>query len=159
MSGTPVTPNQNKLYTINFVSDYFSNAELKLSLKENNTLSSLELNADSQLDKSLAQLGTTTQNIANAMLDIEQQRRSKELAEKKEEVAATKTSQSSLEAAQNAIIDVKKAEKALQDQKALPIATAEDIAIKEAELILAKIKANHAYQNAGLPIPFPGVSP
>jgi len=164
-------PNPNKLYSINYVSQFFANSTFELTMREDNTVSALNTTGESTLPQAIKDIGKQSTDIAAAIASYENQRKAalKESMDAEatllkakaglidvQEAPATNRA-ARIEAALKALNEAQAAERVLDNLPAT--ATSQQRGDAEGALRLARLRANQAHLRAGLSEPYPGVFP
>lgn len=157
-----IFPDQDRIYALNFDSDFFSNHTLNLVLKPDGTLSSSNLTTDIRVDEAITAFAKEIEDVGTAVSDLKETQAQAEIERlaKEEDLraarAATDAKKYELDqSALNALLEVEAAQRALDNLD--PDATDAQKAEAEAELRRKKAAANVAYRQAGRPTPYPGV--
>jgi hypothetical protein len=175
-------PEEERLYALNIEAAYFSDHDLTLKLRDDNTLDEVDLKTELKLDAAIAELAAQGGALSDAALTFDRKKREAEAAEiesrasleaaraqaaqaRAEQEAARQeraeapivAQEGKLAVAVEALNSAEAAERALD---ALP-PDAEESARAEcrATLRLLRLRANQAYRAAGLAEPYPGVFP
>ncbi len=148
-SKNEIIANPERLYSVNFNSQLFSDHTLKVNFNENGTMSLVNLGTTSQVDEMLSELGTQFKDVTGTIQTIK-------AAKKAEDQAAIDLADANEIKATEARNAVKRAEEALvkvQNGTDFQISAAEDA------LRLAKIKANQAFRKYDGTTPYPDAKP
>jgi len=79
-------PDHQKLYTLNFQSQYFSNNTFKLTLHDDGTIDKVETTEAIQADKAIEALGGFATKVSGEAVDYERNRKKREREDIEEEV-------------------------------------------------------------------------
>lgn len=168
-------PDPDRLLAVELDAGRLADNELDLQLREDGTLSVVDLSESQKLDEAIQTLGGKALDVAEQAITFEDQVRAKEL-ERLTQATELEAAQASLEtvrrerdeapgadreaALEAALEALTAAELAAETLAALPDeATEAERAAAKGALRLARLKANHAFRRAGLTEPFPGVFP
>jgi len=141
---------------LSFKGDVFSNASLKLGLRPDSSLASLDLTSQSQAAGDLKDLAKAAGDVATARADLETTRRKVDADQKalaEGDLSGTESKELDVALAINAVTV---AQKELDEMPADSLASAR--VRKAGEVQGLKLKANAAARKAGQPTrPFPGL--
>jgi hypothetical protein len=171
-------PDQSRLFAINVKSEFFSNHQLQLNLNNDSTLNASSITTTITAAPAISAAGTQLSAVGDSIVNFNNNQRAQQIANlqsqtslqqqqlafaqavaalQKQLQAPHAAKEAALVAALQALNAAQAAQRLVDDPPAGTTPTQQ--ANNEANLRLAELQANQAFEAAGLQDPYPGIFP
>ncbi|MFT4102243.1 MAG: hypothetical protein QM674_14640 [Burkholderiaceae bacterium] len=145
-------PNPNRVYLLRHKGQAFADSDSKLTLRDDGTLTTVDLNATPKAGDVASTIGDSVQSLAKQVGDLRTARATAATAKETATQAGEQSDLDYLDAYNAALVSDQQLSELGADENASVVLA------KRNEVHAAKLKANVMARRAGLPRPFPDIS-